>query len=70
MNKKSLFLFIITLVCCAGCSTAVRDKITQTSTIDALLSGAYDGNMSCRQQAFVTSFVAVPASAESLVKSH
>jgi acetolactate decarboxylase len=49
MNKKLLFLFIITLACCAGCSTAVSDKITQTSTIDALLSGAYDGNMSCRQ---------------------
>ena len=46
-------------ICCAwvlagvclllsGCATAPRDTVAQVSTIDALLSGAYDGQQSCR----------------------
>ena len=48
---KRWFLCAAISVCliCAGCSTAKRDIITQTSTIDALLAGVYDGDMSCRQ---------------------
>jgi acetolactate decarboxylase len=32
----------------AGCSTAPRDTITQVSTIDALVAGAFDGQMPCK----------------------
>ena len=45
--KKILFVFA--LVFCGGCLTNQTDRITQTSTIDALLAGAYDGQMTCRQ---------------------
>lgn len=30
-----------------GCSTIPGDRVTQTSTIDALLAGVYDGSMTC-----------------------
>ncbi|MDD5134499.1 MAG: acetolactate decarboxylase [Phycisphaerae bacterium] len=43
--KKLLLVFAIVFI--AGCLPAAKDKITQTSTIDALLAGAYDGDMSC-----------------------
>ncbi|MDD5011528.1 MAG: acetolactate decarboxylase [Phycisphaerae bacterium] len=42
--KKLLFVFV--LVFCGGCLNQA-DRITQTSTIDALLAGAYDGQMTC-----------------------
>jgi acetolactate decarboxylase len=52
-------LLILVLVFCAGClpastrfgeaGPAVNSRITQTSTIDALLAGAYDGQMTCQQ---------------------
>lgn len=45
--KKLLLLFA--LVFCGGCLTNQADRITQTSTIDALLAGAYDGQITCRQ---------------------
>ncbi|MFA5291817.1 MAG: acetolactate decarboxylase [Phycisphaerae bacterium] len=45
--KKILLIAI--LVFCGGCLTNRYDRITQTSTIDALLAGAYDGQMTCRQ---------------------
>ncbi|PKL42284.1 MAG: acetolactate decarboxylase [Planctomycetes bacterium HGW-Planctomycetes-1] len=45
--KKILFVFA--LVFCGGCLTNQADRITQTSTIDALLAGAYDGQMTCGQ---------------------
>ncbi len=40
-------LLILALLFCGGCLPA--NQITQTSTIDALLAGAYDGQMTCRQ---------------------
>jgi len=48
---KRWFLCAAISVCliCVGCSTAKRDIVTQTSTIDALLAGVYDGDISCRQ---------------------
>jgi len=38
---------ILSLVFFAGCLPAGRNQITQTSTIDALLAGVYDGQMTC-----------------------
>ena len=40
--KKTLLLCILLLV---GCRTAPKDTLAQISTIDALLAGAYDGQM-------------------------
>lgn len=45
--KKILLVFA--LVFCGGCLTEQADRITQPSTIDALLGGAYDGQMTCRK---------------------
>ena len=50
MKKYQLFAIIFILTCFfPGCSTTPGDRITQTSTIDALLAGVYDGEMSCRE---------------------
>lgn len=48
MFKKCYTLF---LLCCIllGCSVPAHDTLTQISTIDALLAGVYDGQVSCRQ---------------------
>lgn len=48
-KKHSLCIAISVCLFCFGCSTAPKNTITQTSIIDALLAGQYDGNMSCRQ---------------------
>ena len=45
--KKILLIFALAF--CGGCLTNQADRIAQTSTIDALLAGAYDGQMTCRQ---------------------
>lgn len=45
--KRISLIFI--LVFCSGCLPAVKNQITQTSTIDALLAGTYDGQMTCRE---------------------
>ena len=45
--KRVLCLFIGMLLLVAGCSTVPKDLVFQTSTIDALLAGVYDGDMSC-----------------------
>ncbi len=42
--KKILLLFTLLLLLC-GCATAPKDTLMQVSTIDALLVGAYDGQM-------------------------
>jgi len=42
MRKWSL-LFLLALL--TGCATAPKNTLTQVSTIDALLAGAYDGQM-------------------------
>lgn len=48
MKQYLLFLIIIIFACSLpGCSTIPRDRVMQTSTIDALLAGVYDGSMSC-----------------------
>jgi acetolactate decarboxylase len=45
--KQLLGFAVIALLSCGGCLPAGRNQITQTSTIDALLAGAYDGDMTC-----------------------
>ena len=49
MKKYFLCLVTIVFLFCFGCATPTNNTITQTSTIDALLAGLYDGDMSCRQ---------------------
>ncbi len=44
--KKAFFVTILLAFVC-GCSTTPKNIVFQTSTIDALLAGVYDGNMSC-----------------------
>lgn len=46
---RRLLVFTMTLcLAVSGCMTAYRNTVFQTSTIDALLAGVYDGDMSCR----------------------
>jgi len=49
--KKYLLVFIgvIFILSFSGCSSIPENRVAQRSTIDALLAGAYDGSMSCRQ---------------------
>ncbi len=49
MKKRLIFCMFILLLF-AGCAARhLQNTITQTSTIDALLAGVYDGQMSCTQ---------------------
>lgn len=41
--KKQLILLLLAIL--TGCATAPKNTLTQVSTIDALLAGAYDGQM-------------------------
>lgn len=48
MKRYAALLFVGSVLLTAACSSLPpRDTITQTSTIDALLAGAYDGSMTC-----------------------
>lgn len=48
--KKTVLAMILAIFLTAGCASGPpRDTVTQTSTIDALLAGVYDGEMTCRQ---------------------
>lgn len=50
MRKTLSIVCIGLLLLVSACSSLpVRDTITQASTIDALLAGAYDGSMTCGQ---------------------
>jgi len=42
-------LLICLVVCMAGCCATQPNTITQVSTIDAILAGAYDGQMTCEE---------------------
>ncbi|TLD70996.1 acetolactate decarboxylase [Phragmitibacter flavus] len=50
MRKNSLLALVLTLplFLLASCATAPRDTAYQTSTIDALLAGVYEGDLTCR----------------------
>ena len=48
MKKITLLLTALAaILILAGCCTPKTDTVTQVSAIDALLEGAYDGNMAC-----------------------
>lgn len=48
MKKQFIIFYAFILLLFSGCATMEsRNTITQTSTIDALLAGVYDGQMSC-----------------------
>lgn len=50
MNRRiSVFLALVLAVVAVGCRTPYADTVTQVCTIDALLAGAYDGTVSCRE---------------------
>ncbi len=49
MKKRFLLpaLIACAAICIVGCATTAPDTITQLSTIDAVLAGHYDGEMTC-----------------------
>jgi len=44
---RKLLLPLALLLLLSGCASAPKDQLMQISTIDALLAGAYDGEMTC-----------------------
>jgi acetolactate decarboxylase len=48
MNKATSLLVLAGALLLSGCATPPRDTLYQTSTIDALLAGVYDGDLTCR----------------------
>lgn len=50
MKKQLQFIILfISMIYLPGCSTTPKNRVMQASTIDALLAGAYDGKLSCRE---------------------
>src|SRR6056297_261780 len=49
MLKKRLLLAALLLLFIFGCAGPQKDTAFQTSTIDALLAGVYDGDITCRE---------------------
>ncbi len=49
MKKTTIIFSACILICIAGCGGGKPNTIMQVSTIDALLSGAYQGQMSCKK---------------------
>lgn len=49
MTKRLCCLVIGLCLLLSGCVTSQRDIVFQTSTIDALLAGVYDGDLTCRR---------------------
>lgn len=49
MKKRWLCSFAGLMLLLAGCATRSADQLFQVSTINALLAGAYDGQLSCAQ---------------------
>lgn len=47
--RKIIPLLLGLTILLSGCATVPRDTLYQTSTIDALLAGVYDGDLTCRQ---------------------
>jgi len=48
MKKCILWIGFGIFIVVSGCGTPARNTLFQTSTIDALLAGLYDGDISCR----------------------
>ena len=49
MNKFISTLAFLIFLFFSGCATTTKDTVYQTSTIDALLAGVYDGNLTLEQ---------------------
>ncbi len=49
MKKTILSLLVVVVALCLSCASSVKNTVVQTSTVDALLAGVYDGHISCRQ---------------------
>ena len=49
MKTRIVLLVLGVLACVGGCRTVPPGVITQISTIDALMAGAYDGQMPCAE---------------------
>lgn len=47
MKRLRKIIAPLILVCLLGCSSSPLNTVTQVSTIDAILAGAYDGQMTC-----------------------
>jgi acetolactate decarboxylase len=47
--KRLLYFAVGLCLLVSGCVTPARDTVFQASTIDALLAGVYDGDISCRR---------------------
>jgi len=47
--KRFFFLAVWLCLLVSGCVTPARDTVFQASTIDALLAGVYEGDISCRR---------------------
>jgi len=47
--RKASVLTLLSIFIISGCTKTSRDTITQTSTINALLFGLYDGNITCKK---------------------
>ena len=48
MKKWMLYIGLGICILASGCGAPARNTLFQTSTIDALLAGVYDGDISCR----------------------
>ena len=48
MKKCILWIGFGICILVSGCGTSAQNTLFQTSTIDALLAGVYDGDLSCR----------------------
>ncbi len=49
MKKWFLYITLIIYLICSTNAIAEKNTVMQTSTIDAVLAGVYDGDMSCRE---------------------
>lgn len=49
MNKRIFPIVLLCAALCFGCHRAPLNMVTQVSTIDALLAGSFDGQMTCRR---------------------
>ena len=49
MKRVSRLVAVLSVVAACGCSSTHvdRDVVFQTSTLDALMAGVYDGQMTC-----------------------
>ena len=49
MRLQLRYAALVAVLLITGCMSVQKDTVMQLSTIDALLAGAYDGDLSCRE---------------------